>query len=115
MPCVSAPSTSSGASARVFVGGFLEREQTDLRAVAVRDHELVLGRDRREAVARDAGRSHAGSRRSSPARAAATRCRPGRRRVSSRADRHRVQTLAGHRVSVPMPKPCEADDVLGAG
>ena len=48
MPWVSAPSTSSGYVGHRLVGGALEREQADLRAVAVRDHELVLLGDRRE-------------------------------------------------------------------
>ena len=37
-----------------LVGGALQRQQPDLRAVAVGDHELVLPGDRRERLGRDA-------------------------------------------------------------
>ena len=42
--------------------------------------ELVLAAERRQRLGRDADVARAGSRRSSPRRAAAARCRPGRRR-----------------------------------
>ena len=38
----------------LLVGRSLERQQPDLRSVAVRDHELVLERDRRQRLAGDA-------------------------------------------------------------
>ena len=47
MPWVCAPRTSNGYGVvEVRVGGALQREQPDLRAVAVRDDELVLGGER---------------------------------------------------------------------
>jgi hypothetical protein len=45
MPWVWAPRTSNGYG-RDRVGGALQREQSDLRAVAVADHKLVAVRER---------------------------------------------------------------------
>ena len=45
----------------VLVGGALKGEQPDLRAVAVRNHELVLVGERCELRATHAARSRAGS------------------------------------------------------
>ena len=42
----------------LLVGGALERQQADLRPVAVRDHELVLRGDRRERLG---GNAHVGA------------------------------------------------------
>ena len=75
----------------VLVGRLLEREQPDLRAVPVRDHELVVLGDRREPIAGDAARSPAGCRPSWARRAGTARCRRARRRPSS-ASSHAANT-----------------------
>ena len=52
MPWLSAPSTSSGTTGPSTKAAASTREQTDLRAVAVGDHQLVARGDRRELRAR---------------------------------------------------------------
>ena len=67
-----------------------EREQPDLRAVAVRDDELVASRPARRGRRRPRGRVPSGSPPPPARRAAAGRCRRVRRRFSRAAHRRRV-------------------------